>query len=43
MKEGKLGVSEQTSICHDQFFKVDNKCKLCQDWLLLSLHRTKDL
>lgn len=40
MKEGELDVSEQTSICHDQFFKKDNKCKI---WLSLSLHKTKDL
>jgi len=42
MKEGKLDVPEQASICHDQFFKMDNKCKLWQDRMSLSLHKTKD-
>lgn len=31
MKEGKLGVSEQTSICHDHLFKMKSKCKVWQD------------
>lgn len=41
MKEGTLGVSEKTSICHDRFLKTDNKCKLWQDWMPLNLHKPR--
>lgn len=40
-KEGTLDVSETTSIGHDQIFKTDNKCKLWQDWMSLSLHKSR--